>query len=373
MRSWFRAAWVAAVSLPCARAVRHWLRVPAVRAAFASACAASAMSGCGSIGYYWQAFDGQMHVVRSARPIKEVIQDPASPEALKAKLERVHEIRDFATRDLALPDNGSYRSYADLKRRYVVWNVFAAPALSVQPKEWCFPIAGCVGYRGYFSEADAKAFAQRLRAEGYDVFIGGVPAYSTLGWLDDPVLNTFIDYPDAELARLIFHELSHQVVYVPGDSVFNESFAVAVETEGVTRWIAAKGSPAEQAAFETAQRRRQGFAELVVSYRERLAALYASDATAQQKLARKEQAFAEMRADYERLKQGWGGYAGYDWWFAQPLNNAQLASVAIYTQLVPGFQKVLAQDHGDLPAFYASARKLGRLPKAERHKMLAGS
>jgi predicted aminopeptidase len=330
----------------------------------------AAGAGCSTLGYYWQAVGGQMELVRKARPIPEVIADPATAGDLKLRLERVREIREFASRALALPDNGSYRQYADLKRHFVVWNVFAAPELSVQPKEWCFPVAGCVGYRGYFAQADAEAFAAGLRRERLDVYVGGVPAYSTLGWLDDPVLSTFIQYPETELARLIFHELSHQVAYARGDTTFNESFAVTVETEGVKRWIDAKGSPEQRAAFDAAQQRRRDFAALVQRHRDRLAQLYGSGLPPERMRGEKVRALDAMRADYDALKRQWGGFAGFDWWFEQPLNNAQLASVAIYTQMVPGFERLLAGSGGDLPRFYAEVKSLAKLPKGERHAAL---
>jgi predicted aminopeptidase len=349
---------------------RRWHRLMAVVALVAVLATGA---GCGTLGYYWQALGGQMELARKARPIPEVIADPATSGDLKLKLERVREIRDFASRALALPDNGSYRQYADLQRHFVVWNVFAAPEFSVQPREWCFPVAGCVGYRGYFAQADADGFAAGLRRERLDVFVAGVPAYSTLGWLDDPVLSTFIAYPEAELARLIFHELSHQVAYAKGDSTFNESFAVTVETEGVKRWIDAKGTPENRAAFEASQEHRGDFAALVQRHRDALAQLYASDLAQERMRAEKARAFDVMRADYAALKARWGGFSGFDWWFEQPLNNAQLASVAIYTQLVPGFQRLLAAAGGDLPRFYAEVKSLAKLPEPERHAALRAS
>jgi len=330
----------------------------------------AAGAGCSTLGYYWQAFDGQMELVRKARPIPEVIADPATAQELKVRLEHARQIRDFASSALSLPDNGSYRRYADLKREYVVWNVFASAEFSVQPREWCFPVAGCVGYRGYFAQAGADAFAASLRRADGDVYVAGVPAYSTLGWLDDPVLSTFVTYPRTELARLVFHELSHQIAYAPGDSTFNESFAVTVETEGVQRWLAAYGTPEERAAVELAQRRRAGFIALVGRHRERLAQLYASGLAPAPMRVEKARAFDAMRADYAALKQQWGGFPGYDWWFEQPLNNAQLASVAIYTQLVPGFQRLLADSGGDLPRFYATVEALAKLPEAQRRAAL---
>jgi len=332
---------------------------------------AAGSAGCSTIGYYWQAMRGQLELVQRARPLHEVIADPDTPAALKDRLEQVREMRDFASRALGLPDNGSYRRYAHLGRAYVVWNVFAADAFSTQPREWCFPIAGCVGYRGYFREADARAFAREQAAAGLDVFVAGVPAYSTLGWLDDPLLDTFIHYPQIEVARLIFLELSHQVRYLPGDTTFNESFAVTVETEGVQRWVRAHGTPDMLAAFEQAQARKHDFLALIERTRARLDALYRSGETDRTRLALdKARAFATMRAEYADIRQRWGGFAGYDWWFAQPLNNAQLASVALYTQLVPGFQRVLREQGGDLRAFYAEVGRLAELPPEARARRL---
>lgn len=329
-------------------------------------------AGCGTVKFYWQAFDGQMELIRKSRPIGEVIEDAAVASEVKVKLARVREIRDFASRQLGLPDNGSYRRYADLQRRFVVWNVFAADEFSVRAKEWCFPIAGCVGYRGYFHEDDARRFAQDERATGLDVHVGGVPAYSTLGWLDDPVLNTFIHYPETELARLIFHELSHQVAYAKGDSTFNESFAVAVESEGVERWLAAHGEAAQREAYLAAQRRKADFLALVERTRQRLAQLYAAGGEAAARRAAKATIIDDMRREYGAMKVGWGGFAGYDWWFAEPVNNAQIASVAIYTQLVDRFTALLAQEGGDLPRFYARVKALAARPEGERRAELAG-
>lgn len=327
-------------------------------------------AGCSTIGYYWQALEGQLELVRKSRPIPEVLGDPGIAPDVKVKLDHVRQIREFASRELGLPDNGSYRSYADLKRRFVVWNVFATEEFSVQPKEWCFPIAGCVGYRGYFHEEDAKAFAARERTAGLDVYIGGVPAYSTLGWLDDPVLNTFIHYPETELARLIFHELSHQVAYAKGDSTFNESFAVAMENEGVQRWMRQHATAEQRAAFEAAQRRKADFLDLVQRYRDRLRKLYEAGGDAQSLRVAKAKTFDDMRVEYADLKVRWGGFSGYDWWFAQPINNAQLASVAIYTQLVERFRALLAEQGGDLTRFYAQVKALAKLPEAKRRALL---
>lgn len=333
-------------------------------------------AGCSTVGYYWQALRGQMELVHKARPIAELIVDPAVEPGLKDKLEQVQAIRHFASRELALPDNGSYRSYVDLGRPYVVWNVFATEEFSIEASQWCFPIAGCVSYRGYFSEAAARAFAQAQQRNGLDVYVAGIPAYSTLGWLNDPVLNTFIHYPSTEVARLIFHELSHQVAYAKGDTTFNESFAVAVETEGVQRWVRSYGTPSQQQAFDQAQARRHDFLQLVERTRERLRLLYegadGSDEARRAELRRdKARLFEDMRAEYAQLKRAWSDFSGYDWWFAQPLNNAQLASVALYTELVPDFQRLLQAHAGDLGRFYAEVERLAKLPEDERNRLLS--
>jgi predicted aminopeptidase len=340
------------------------------RIAAVVAVSAFALSGCSAAPYYWQAANGQLELWRRSRPIDDWLADPNANDALKARLKQVQEIRTFASSDLGLPDNGSYRSYADLGRPYVVWNVFAAPEFSLQPKEWCFPVAGCVGYRGYFAEDSARTFADGLKGEGYDTYVGGVPAYSTLGWFDDPVPSTIIRHPDTEVARLIFHELAHQVLYVKDDTTFNESFATAVEQEGVKRWVQARGSPEKLAQFERAQARKRQFVALVLEYQGKLAATYASSAGDDEKRALKAETFAAMRADYAELKRSWGMPSGYDAWFAGPLNNAQIVSVASYTQQVPAFQALLAQENGDMNRFYGAAKELAQLPKAERDAKL---
>ena len=333
--------------------------------------AAPLVASCSNLGYYLQSVDGQMKLMHARQPIAQVLADPATPPALRSRLERVAAIREFASRELQLPDNGSYRSYADLRRPFVVWNVFAADEFSITPRQWCFPVAGCVGYRGYFSQANAEAYARELGAQGLDVFVSGVPAYSTLGWFDDPVLNTFINYPEYELARLIFHELAHQVVYVKGDSEFNESFATAVEDEGVKRWIARGGDAKMRADFELAQQRRAQFAALVLKYRGALEELYRSELAPAAMRGKKAGLFGALQQDYLQLKTEWGGYAGYDRFFMDP-NNAKLASVALYNTLVPQFQRLIARHNGALPAFYAEIKAIAALGKEARASGLGG-
>jgi predicted aminopeptidase len=307
------------------------------------------VAGCQSLAYYTQAIGGHFKVLASARPVSDWLADPATPPELKARLETARRIREFASKSLALPDNGSYLSYADIERPYVVWNVFAAPEFSVEPKLECFPFAGCVSYRGFYSEDEARRHAERLRAEGYDVYVGGVPAYSTLGWFDDPLLSTFIRYPDVQLARLVFHELAHQLVYARDDTTFNESFAVTVEEEGVRRWLESENRSSELAVFRAAQARQRDLAERVGQARERLKAVYSSNLAREQKLEHKGAVWQRLRAAYPALP-------------AEP-NNAFLASVAVYTELVPAFERLLAES-GSLEAFYEQVRKLSRDPSS---------
>jgi predicted aminopeptidase len=327
------------------------------------------MAGCSNIGYYLQSIEGQVSLLQKRQPITQVLADPATPQALKIRLERALAVRDFASSELKLPDNQSYRSYADLQRPFVVWNVFAAAEFSIKPEQWCFLIVGCVGYRGYFAQDKAEAFAQELRGRGLDVFVGNVPAYSTLGWFDDPVLNTFVHYPDYEFARLIFHELGHQVVYIRDDTEFNESFAVAIETEGITRWIARFGDDKMRAAFVLAQQRREQFAALVLKHRRDLGTLYRTKLAPAAMRERKAANVAALKQEYRELKIAWGGFAGYDRFLDEP-NNAKLASVSFYNTLVPHFQKIIAKHNGDLAAFYADVKRLAALPKVERYREL---
>jgi predicted aminopeptidase len=343
---------------------------PVWRYAIAAGAICAALAGCSTLGYYTQAAQGQIALLADSRPIDEVIADPATAPALKTKLATARQIRAWAVSRLSLPDNKSYRNYTALQRPYVVWNVVAAPALSLKPIQWCFPVAGCVNYRGYYSREDAAAYGKELRDAGYDVQVGGVSAYSTLGYFNDPLISTFINYPDAELARLIFHELSHQVVYVAGDSQFNESFASAVEEAGVEEWLQHFGNQAMRDNYVKYTARRQDFLQLLLACRRALEANYKSSASDNAKLAEKKRLFARLQADYAALKVQWGGYAGYDRFFAEPLSNAHLAAVATYSDFVPAFRKLLKQS-GSFPAFYAAAQRLADLDKAERHRRLA--
>lgn len=344
-------------------------------AAIASTALLTLLGGCSAWsdgpGYYWQSMAGHLAVMREARPIRELLAQPGIDPALRHKLEQVLEIRRFASADLALPANGSYTEYADLKRPFVVWNVFATPELSMKLQEWCFPVAGCVTYRGYYDRQDAERFAAKLRADGLEAFVRGVPAYSTLGWTEwlggDPLLSTFIRYPQGELARLVFHELAHQVVYVRDDTVFNESYATAVERLGVARWLAEQADAAARAEYEAFDARRRDFRALVHAARDDLRAIY-DDAALDDgaKRAAKADRMARLRADHARVKtERWDGFAGYDRWFEQA-NNAALGIQAAYDELVPDFERLFEREGRDFARFHAAVRELARLPKAER-------
>ena len=315
----------------------------------------SLVAACQTLSYYTQAIVGHSKVRARARPLDEWLADPATPPELRQRLETARRIREFASRSLKLPDNNSYLTYAELDRSYVVWNVFAAPRFSVEPKPECFPFTGCVSYRGFYSEEEARRHAAKLSEAGHDVYVGGVPAYSTLGWFDDPLLSTFIRYPDAQLARLVFHELAHQIVYAKGDTTFNESFAVAVEEEGVKRWLEHENRAAELADFRAAQARKRDFVARVSQTRERLAGIYRMDIGPDAMLEHK-------RGEWQRLRATYPGIP------AEP-NNAFLASVAVYTELVPAFERLLAES-GSLERFYAEVKKLAKSGKRDIDDLL---
>jgi len=312
----------------------------------ASALCALLLAGCETLSYYAQAVGGQFSLISRKQSVESLLADPKTPAPLRERLALAREIRDYAVKSLKLPDNGSYRSYAELDRPFAVWNVVAAPEFSLEPRQSCFPVAGCVAYRGFFSEADARAYADDLRNEGLDVHQYGVPAYSTLGKFDDPLLSTFIRYPDAELARLIFHELAHQVAYVKDDSTFNESFAVVVERVGVRRWLADTGRAALMQDFLAREARRRELAELMDQARARLQLLYRQRIAPE---AMRQKKHEEMTLLREKLVNS--GFAD-----VEP-NNAFLASYATYTQLVGTFEHLLAEEGGELEKFYARVKQ----------------
>ncbi len=352
-------------------------------ALFATVLIVSCLTGCSNLGYYWQNAQGHIAVMNAAKPVKEWLDDAQTSEATKRRLALAQRIREFASLQLALPDNASYRRYADLKRSAVVWNVVAAPEFSLQLKTWCFAVVGCVGYRGYYTESDARAEAERVKAEGFEVNVYGVPAYSTLGYMNwaggDPLLSTFITYPEGELARMIFHELAHQVLYVKDDTMFNESFATAVERLGGGQWLAKNGSEAAQAEYAAFDSKRREFRALMLRTRERLAQIYKQKAevagiepaqSATKNIANeKQQVMRQMRDEYALLKASWGGFAGYDRFISQA-NNASLGAQAAYDELVPQFEAVFEKQGKDWKAFYHAIQSITPLPKEERRAAL---
>ena len=331
------------------------------------------LPGCGTL-YVMQAAGGELQVMRARKPIDQVLADPKTPQSLRDTLTEVKAAREFASRELKLPDNRSYRTYADVHRTYVVWNVVAAPEFSLRPKQWCFPIAGCVAYRGYFKEKRARAFAADLARKGFDVTLDGVPAYSTLGKFADPVLSTMIVYGPDELAAIIFHELAHQLLYVKDDTQFNEAFATVVEDAGLERWLTTNGRADRFQEFVKYNEHERQFVDLFARTRKQLASLYASGMAAADMRTRKARTFADLATQIHELEQRQGVHSPvYEEWIKEGLNNARLASEANYYDCVPGFERLLAEVGNDLPRFYEAARELARLPMAERHAKLCRS
>jgi len=340
-----------------------------IRASVAIALIAALSGGC----YLLQSAQGQLALMSKREPIPRVIDNPSTSAALRAQLKSVTAIRNFASRELGLPDNGSYRKYADIGRPYVVWNVVAAPEFSVDPKQWCFPIVGCVAYRGYFVEKQARRFAAGLHAKGFDVVVGGVAAYSTLGHFDDPVLSSMVNWNDVELASIIFHELTHQMLYVPNDASFNEALATTVEEEGVRRWLQLQGREKDLAEHLLLHGRYLEAIALMNETRNHLRALYASGLPPPLMRERKRQTFEALREAYAALKAPWGGHAPFDAWFAADVNNAHLASIATYFTCVPGFERELKAVGGNLPAFYLRVRELAKLDRQQRDLLVCGT
>lgn len=346
-------------------------------AALIAAAAVCLGSGCSTIGYYAQALNGHLDLLQSARPVTDWLADSATPPALRDRLLLTQRMRDFAITELKLPDNGSYRRYADLNRSAAVWNAVAAPELGLSLKTWCFPLLGCVGYRGYYTREPADGLAAELRGQGWETMVYGVPAYSTLGysnWIGgDPLLNTFLIWSEGDLARLIFHELAHQVAYADDDTAFNESFATAVERIGGQRWLLQHGSDTARAEDARRQRYQQDFRAFTLRWRGELDALYTSDVPDATKRERKAALMVQLRSDYQAMKAGrWAGYAGYDAWFERA-NNASFAVQAAYNEWVPDFERLFERSGGDFNRFYAEVKSLAALPKAQRRATLAST
>ena len=330
-------------------------------------------SSCATIGYYRQSVTGHMSIWMGRQDIADMLSGengrPITP-AKRRWLLKVLKIRAFSTEALHLPANYSFKSYTNIRRKHVVWNVVAAPEFSLKPKLFCFVMMGCLSYKGYFAEKNAQALAKKLKAQGYDVYVGGVSAYSTLGWFADPVLSNFTGWSEDVLAGLMFHELAHQVVYIKGDTVFNESFATAVEMEGIKRWTKHRSQPGLSKQYKDNKQRERQFIALVLKFRKRLKLLYATKQSDSIKRIKKQKIISAMRKAYIVLRKKWGGYKGYDRWMSSSLNNAKLASVSTYHKYVPAFQKLLMKSGYDMKAFYREVARIGEMPAAQRHRVL---
>jgi predicted aminopeptidase len=346
---------------------RPSLRATLVVAAFLMA----GLSSCQTVKFYKQALDGQMEMLQAARPIPEVKREAATKPALREKLTLVEEMRAFAKTALKLPVKEQFATYADLHREFAVWVVYAAPEFSVESKTWWYPLVGTLKYRGFFRKEEAQAEVNRLKKQGYEVFGAGVPAYSTLGWFSDPVLNTFIQREEPELAELIFHELSHPRVFFPGDTDFNEAFATASAHDAVSRWLKAHGKVAAMQDYEKGLKENTMVLKLILGTRERLKELYAQKAlTPDEMRLQKAGLIEKLRQEYKALRTSRHTGKTYDAWFAHPINNARLCALASYFDLVPGFQTLLKKCGGDRQKFYAECEKLKRLSPEERRTRL---
>ncbi len=329
---------------------------------------ALALTGCSTVDYYGQLARGQLQLLSARQPVQALIEDPTTEPKLRERLELSQQARRFASEKLALPDNRSYRLYADLHRPFVVWNLFATDEFSLQPQLHCFPIAGCVAYRGFYEQSRARGAAALLKAQGLDTYLGGVEAYSTLGWFDDPILNTMLRWSDERLVAVIFHELAHQQYYLAGDTAFNESYATFVEQEGLRQWRTARGLPAPK---EVGVQPREQFTTLVLASRARLEKLYASGLDADAMRAGKQAEFERLRAEYRQLRGSqWNGVGYYDSWIDGPLNNAKLLPFGLYDQWVAAFAGLFAEVNGDWPTFYRRVAELGALPQTQRQIQL---
>jgi predicted aminopeptidase len=334
-----------------------------------SGLACLCLCSCSTARFYSQALSGQVELMQKARPVAEVIASPKTKPLLKQKLTTVTDILSFAEREMQLPTEGQYNRYSDLGRSHVVWVVFAAPEFSITPKKWSYPLLGKLAYRGFFKESLAQTESAQLKAEGYDVHVAGVDAYSTLGFLRDPLLNTFIGRDDADLAELISHELTHQRLYIKGDTDFNEAFATAVGQEGARRWLRARGRIKELAQYEKDLRAERAFVTLALATRVELDKAYAAaDRPREALLAQKQAILDRFKQRAIALDHEHGGSMSIGRWFKKPVNNARLATLSTYFEMLPGFEALLRRNGGNLEAFFAEVEAMRKLPRDERKK-----
>ena len=324
--------------------------------------------GCDSLHFYGQVGRGQVAVLGAREPVAALIADQDTAPDLKARLVRSREILEFAERVLLLDVDTRYSSYVELPRRYALWNVVAAPEFSVDAKTWCYPFAGCSGYRGYFEESQAHRYARRLASEGYDVRVAGVAAYSTLGWFDDPLMSSFIDWPLPDFAGLLFHELAHSRIYLPGDTDFNEAFATFVQRQGVVDWLS---ETSETALLDDARRRwlvEDRFARYMLSWQAQLRALYQRNYSAFVGRTFKAALLAEVARCYEAHSELFDDrYTGF---FAVPLDNARFAALAAYRQWVPAMEQLFTESGASWSEFYARVGDLAELDAGQRRAEL---
>ena len=318
------------------------------------------------LSYYAQSVNGQAALLLKRRPISSLIAEPQTPAPIKHKLHVILDLRSFAIDKLGLTDNGSYLTFVDLDRRAVAWNVFATPEFSLSPLNWCFPFAGCLSYHGYFSENRAHNAAAGLSQAGNDVFVGGVAAYSTLGWFRDPVYSTMLSWSDTRIGEVILHEMAHQTVYVPGDSAFNEAFATTVATQGVRHWLVQTKQHEKVKDFDLAKRHEDAFVALVLDTARRLHDLYASRMILAEMRAAKQGIFTDLRQRYRAVRDQWGGYSGYDAWMARDLNNAMLSSIVTYREHTRAFERLFDNVKQDFRKFYQRVKAIAELTPSER-------
>ena len=327
-------------------------------------------SGCSTIGYYHQSISGHFKLISKRVPIEHIVNDTNQSEKLVKQLSAAQEMRDFASQQLFLPENESYLSYVQLDRPYVTWNVFAAPKFSIALNQWCFLVIGCVPYRGYFDKQEAEAYAQRLDSQGHDVYVAGVPAYSTLGWFDDPLLSSMIDRGELVTASYIFHELAHQQFYLNGDGAFNEAFATAVEEIGVIMWLENQNRADDIEKYENFLLQKNIFFEFVKHSRDEFEVLYQQEFDEEKKLAEKEILIAEMRRKYTNLSDKNEYIARYAKWMSGPLNNAQLGAISLYREFVPAFRNLFAVCDNNFERFYAQVEVIAKLSAEQRIETL---
>ena len=340
-----------------------------IKISFITASAIS-LTACAQLDYYSQSIAGQWEIISHSKPIEEILLDENVPDSVKEKLSSINKIRNFAIEDLKLPGKNSYLSYADINRKYVVWNIIATPKLSLKPVKWCYPVAGCLDYRGYFEKQDALNQAKLLREEGYDVFIGGVSAYSTLGWFDDPVLNTMLKKDSNNLIKIIFHELAHQKIYIRNDTEFNEAFAETVAIIGTRKWLSTYRSKSELEEFNRKQKVEDRFVSIVLKARNELEKIYNSGLPDQLKLQIKNRILANMREEYKSTWTYHDNESNYDEWFENEINNAKITAVVTYRNLIPGFVQLLEYSENNLDSFYRLVKAMEQCSLPERRTIL---